>query len=244
MMSKPEDHGAHWDDELAAFALDALEESEREDVVRHVAGCDRCAERLRWLGPAIDVIPATVAPQEPPPELRARLMEIVEREGAATPASAPAAPRRPLLERLGLGNLSLRPALAGLAVILLVAAGVVGYGVRDNEGSNTEVYAAVGQGPGELASGTLRVDGDSGTLEVRDLPATKPGEVYQAWVEDSPEAGGAIHPSSVFVVSEDGVGDVAIPRGLEDAERVMVTREPKGGSEKPHESALMTATLD
>ena len=76
------------------------------------------------------------------------------------------------------------------------------------------------------------------------MPATKPGEVYQAWVEDSPEAGGAIHPSSVFVVDEDGVGDVAIPHGLEDAERVMVTREPKGGSEKPHESALMTATLD
>jgi hypothetical protein len=88
------------------------------------------------------------------------------------------------------------------------------------------------------------VEGDRGALTVANLPPTGPGEVYQAWVQDSPEHGGAVHPSSVFVVSDDGSGHVAIPHGLSAAERVMVTREPKGGSEKPHESSVLTADLD
>lgn len=244
-MSPAEEHGERWDDEVAAFALNALDERESQAVAQHIAECERCAARLRWLEPAIDVLPASVAQQDPPPELRARLMGIVELEGDSeeVPAS-PRRERRPLVERLGLSGLALRPAIAGLAAFLLLAAGVLGYALRDDGDSGAEVYAAVGQGQGSLAEGTLHVDGDSGTLEVRGLPATDRDEVYQAWVEDRPELGGEVHPSSVFVVSQDGVGGVAIPHGLENAERVMVTREPRGGSETPHESSLITAELE
>lgn len=45
------------------------------------------------------------------------------------------------------------------------------------------------------------------------------------------------------MLSKDGTGTVAIPSGLEDASRVMVTREPKGGSEVPGESALISAEI-
>ena len=48
----------------------------------------------------------------------------------------------------------------------------------------------------------------------------------------------------MFVVADDGSGTVMIPHGLSQAERVMITREPKGGSEKPHESSVLTADLD
>ena len=244
-MSATDEHGARWDDDVAAYALDALDEREAAAVARHVADCERCASRLRWLLPAVDVIPAAVSQQDPPPELRERLMTIVEREAAVgeQPRPAPHA-RRPLLERLGLGGMSLRPAMAGLAALLLVVAGVVGYAVRDGGESEARVYAAVGQGQGSLAEGNLQVEGDSGTLTVSGLPATDRDEVYQAWVEDRPELGGEVHPSSVFVVSADGVGDVAIPHGLENAERVMVTREPRGGSDTPHENSLITAELE
>jgi hypothetical protein len=178
---------------------------------------------------------------EPPPALRSRLMDVVEREAAQPAAAAPA--KRSWRERLGLSGLALRPALAGLAVLLIVAAGVAGYVARDGD-SGTTSYAARGVGEGKLAHGTLEVDGDQGSLTVANLPPTHPGEVYQAWVQDSPEHGGAVHPSSVFVVSADGSGSVMIPHGLSNAERVMVTREPEGGSEKPHESSLITADLD
>ena len=232
-----------WSEDLAAYMLGALEPGEAAELERHLAECEECTERLRWLSPAIDVLPATVSQQVPPPELRSRLMDVVERE-AAQPAGAPAAPaQRSWRERLGLSGLALRPALAGLAVLLIGAAGVTGYIARDG-GSDPTSYAARGVGEGKLAHGTLEVEGDKGSLTVANLPPTGPGEVYQAWVQDAPEDGGAVHPSSVFVVSSDGSGSVVIPDGLSQDDRVMVTREPEGGSEKPHESSLITAKLN
>ncbi len=238
------DHRDRWADDLAAYALDALDESESRAVESHLAGCTECTERLRWLAPAVDVLPATVPQQEPPPELRARLMAIAEAEAPAEPVVTRAGSS--WRERLGLSGWSLRPAVAGLAVLLVVAAGVTGYVLHDggSTGPGAETYAARGVGEGKLAHGTLEVDGDRGALTVANLPPTEPGEVYQAWVEDSPEHGGAVHPSSVFVVSDDGSGSVMIPHGLERADRVMVTREPKGGSEKPHESSIINANID
>ena len=135
--------------------------------------------------------------------------------------------------------------MAGLAAFLLLAAGVLGYALRDGTDSGPQVYAAVGQGQGSLAKGTLRRRRRLG--DARRSAACREAErdeVYQAWVEERPEAGGEVHPSSVFVVSDEGVGDVAIPSGLEDAQRVLVTREPRGGSETPHESSLITAEIE
>jgi anti-sigma factor RsiW len=235
-------HNDRWGDDLAAYALDALDATEREAVERHLADCADCTERLRWLMPAVDVLPATVPQAEPPPALRARLMEAVEAEAADPVAARPAA--RSWRERLGLTGLSLRPAVAGLAVLLVVAAGVTGYVLRDGDsGPQAESFAAQGVGSGKQAHGTLEVEGDRGTLTVADLPPTKPGEVYQAWVQDTDAHGGTIHPSSVFVVTDDGSGTVTIPHGLSRAQLVMVTREPEGGSEKPHSHSVMNAEL-
>ncbi len=94
-----------------------------------------------------------------------------------------------------------------------------------------------------LASGTLEVDGDEGTLLVANLPAPPRDEVYQAWLQHKGSDGGIV-PSSVFVVHDDGSGAVAIPEGLDGAARVLVTREPEGGSKKPTEGALLTAELE
>jgi hypothetical protein len=233
-------------DDLAAYALDALDAREAALLEHHLAECPVCEERLQWLMPAIDVLPVTVAQQDPPPALRDRLMAVVEAEAEAEGAAARApAPRRRFRMPL-FGELSLRPALAGLGVAVIIAAGVAGWAVRDGSGTGTDTrtYAAKPLSGKSLASGTLEVNGDEGSLAVRNLPPTHKGEVYQAWVQDpSGPGGGAIHPSSVFVVSQDGTGTVAIPSGLSHAARVMVTREPKGGSEVPGESALISAEI-
>jgi anti-sigma factor RsiW len=245
---RDEDQAAHaerWNPELAAYALDALEPEERQQVEEHLAGCAACGERLRWMWPAIDVLPATVRPEPPPPELKERIMAVVEREAApagAAPADGEAAGGR---SWLGLDRLRLRPALAGLGVALLLAAAVAGYAIRSGDdggdGSAPEVYSA--EAEGSAASGRLEVEGDAGTLHVAELPPAGRGHVYQAWIEDAAGAGGAIHPSSVFVVAGDGTGDVAIPEGLDAAGRVMVTREPEGGSRRPSGSPLLTVEI-
>jgi anti-sigma factor RsiW len=227
-------HRERWAGELAAYALDALDPADRRGVEEHVDGCEACTARLRWMQPAVDVLPATVAPQSPPPRLKRRIMDVVERE-------APAA-RRPWLR---LGGMRLRPVLAGLAVVVLIGV-AAGYAIRDGgsggQADTDEVIAAHPEG-GSGASGRLEVDGDKGMLHVTNLPPIRGGEVYQAWIEDKSSAGGAMHASSVFVVSGDGVGDVAIPHGLADARRVMITREPKGGSAHPSEDSLLTADM-
>jgi anti-sigma factor RsiW len=233
-------HGERWNDDLAAFALDALGAAERRVVAEHLEDCEICSERLRWMLPAVDVLPATVAQRKPPPALKSRIMDVVERE--AEPAAEPARRRFSGL----FAGLSLRPALAGVGVFLLIAAAVTGYVLRDggDEPANPEVvYTATAEKPSSSAHGRLVVDGDAGTLHVAGLPPTGDGQVYQAWIQDKGSVGGSVHASSVFVVSEEGVGDVAIPHGLSKARRVMITREPKGGSKHPSENSLLTAVM-
>jgi hypothetical protein len=249
-----DDHADRWNDDLAAYALDALEPAEQAALVEHLAGCPICTERLRWLTPAVDVLPATVAPQQPPEALKSRLMDVVQRESsmiesAADPGRAArserADPRRGRVRR-AFGGLSPRPLVAVLGVLLLLAVGVAGYAIVDGDSGSgsARVYAAKGATNDSIASGSLEVDGDAGSLHVSNLPATGRGEVYQAWIQDSGAGGGAIHPSSVFVVAAGGTGDVAIPNGLSNASRVMVTREPRGGSEHPSENPVLTAEMN
>lgn len=237
-----DEHLERWGDEIAAYALDALDPPERETFVAHMEGCEACRERLRWLAPAIDVLPATVPQQQPPAALKARLMDVVERE--AEPPPVPERPAERSRRPSWFLGLTLRPALAGMAVVLVLVAGAVGYAIHDSggDGDPTQTFAAEGAGSDKGATGTLEVEGDAGSLHVDDLPPTRRGQVYQAWIRDRGRDG-AVQPSSVFVVSADGVGDVAIPHGLADAKLVMVTREPKGGSEEPSGGAVLTAEM-
>lgn len=243
-MTEPTEHRDRWQDDLAAYSIDALDERESFLVERHLEECDACAEQLRWLAPAVNVLPATVVQRVPPPELRERLMAIVTEEAAA--AKSPERAVAPVGERRrrwlpSFEGMTLRPALAGVATFLLLVAGVTGYALRDGSATDPKrTVPARGAQPSALASGSLQVDGDSGVLHVRNLPPTGDGEVYQAWVQD---ARGSIHPSSVFVLAKDGTGNVAIPHGLEGAQQVMVTREGEGGSDKPHENPLITAPV-
>ncbi len=58
-------------DDLAAYALGALDPGEAAALERHLAGCPACSERLLWLRPAVDLVPASVRQVEPPASLRA-----------------------------------------------------------------------------------------------------------------------------------------------------------------------------
>ena len=244
-MSEHSANCEHWHDEMAAYALDALEQAEATELKAHLDGCSSCTERLRWLQPAVDVLPVTVVQQDPSAELRERLMATVRAEAAdADPAPAATPARRWRLRMPGFGEFGMRPALAGFGVALLLVAGVAGYALNgEDSGVSSQTYEARGLEGNSVATGQLVVNGDEGSLEVHGLPPTEKGQVYQAWVRESAENGGSIKPSSVFVVADDGTGRVVIPQGLDDAAEVMVTREPKGGSEHPGESPLISAEI-
>ena len=69
MSGQQTDHGrcSERHDDLAAYALGALTDREAVEIENHLAGCEACSERLRWLQPAVDLVPASVHQLEPPP---------------------------------------------------------------------------------------------------------------------------------------------------------------------------------
>jgi anti-sigma-K factor RskA len=229
-------------EEIGAYLLGALTDLERHAFERHMSTCAECRDEVESLRPAADALPRSVEQVEPPPSLKTSLMEVVEREAREAEgesATAPARRRPPLRERLRMP--SLRPALVvgGIALALGLAAGF-GVAQLGDEGSRT-VAATVDETSIPMASGNLQVEGDGengAILRVTGMPRLDDG-VYQAWVQ----RGGTVVPQPTFEVGEDGGGAVAVPEDLSGAEAVLVTREPRGGSDTPSEQPIMSVPL-
>jgi hypothetical protein len=232
------DHTSYRDD-LGAYLLGALTDLERQAFERHLAGCAECRGELERLRPAADALPRSVEQIEPPPSLKASLMEVVERE-AGDAASEPARGRPALRLRL--------PSLAGLRPALVagaLAVGVIaGFGVAQLGGDDDArtVVATVDESRLPQASGRLQISGDGedgAILRVQGMPTPGGGRVYQAWVQRD----GAVVPQPTFEVGEDGGGAVAVPDDLSGAEAVLVTREARGGARAPSEPPVLRVPL-
>jgi anti-sigma factor RsiW len=224
-------------DEVGAYLLGALTDAERSAFERHLAGCAECRHELEALRPAAELLPRSVEQIEPPPSLKRSLMDVVEREAHAAGTAEPR--RAPLGERLrGL----LRPVRPLVAAGALAAAVLIGFGVAQLGGGDEArtVQASVNQSALPGASGRLDVKSDGeAILEVRGMPSPGRGRVYQAWVQRD----GMVEPQPTFEVGTDGAGAVAVPEDVSDAQAVLLTREPRGGSRAPSEKPILTVRL-
>jgi anti-sigma-K factor RskA len=225
-----------WRADLAAYLLGSLDDDERVAVEQHLEDCDSCREELRWLQPAIDLLPEAVAQVEPPPQLRERLLAEVGSEAAPEPAAQDKKGRRESERRGFLRGFMLRPA-TGLAALALVAAAIAGYALNDGTGSSGPGTTTIrNQGPGELQAALDR-SGDSGTLQLTGLRQAPSAHVYQAWVQ---ERGGKVDPVSLFDARHNGTASVSLDHKLGGVDAVMVTVEPRGGSHQPTAPAVIS----
>jgi Anti-sigma-K factor rskA len=131
-----------------------------------------------------------------------------------------------------------RPAVAALGAAAVIAAGVIGYSLRGESDSST--FQANPSPAAPRAEAELVVENDSGTLHASGLPPLQRDEVFQAWIQKPDQA--ELEPSTLFVPGQGGTATATIP-GLEDAEAVLVSREPRGGSTHPTTEPLLSATL-
>jgi anti-sigma-K factor RskA len=222
-------------DEIAAYALGALDEGAGAKLEEHLAECEECAAYLRWLQPAVDQLPASVPQLEPPPQLGRRLAETVRGEAQRLRAGEdePGGSRWRSWR-----GIAWRPATA-LAALALLAVGAVGGWLASDSGSEAEVIVAEATG-GEPVDAALHRGGAAATLQVDAVPPLGRDDVYQVWVQRN----GELNPSSTFVLDDDGSGDAVVEEPLEGAEAVLVTAEPRGGSESPTSPPILRAPLD
>ncbi len=191
---------------------------------------------------AAEALPVAAPPMRPPPALKARIMAEVEREAELLRSAGPAADRPAPARRRRLAWPSLRfptPAVAALAcAALLVGLGAGAWLFGSGRGHTVDF-----QRSGALsanASAELDINGDTGVLVARGLPAPPAGRVYQVWLQRD---GQAPEPTAaLFTPRRDGsamasVGDV---KGVD---KVMVSSEPLGGSPAPTRAPILIATM-
>jgi anti-sigma-K factor RskA len=220
------DH-TRWSEDLAAYMLGALDRDEAATLERHLAGCDRCREEMRWLEPAVQTLPEAVERQEPPRQLRETLMaEVRDDLGEAEARPAPARRRRWLL----------KPAM-GFAVVALLVAGVVGYEVG-NDGSGEGGASTLERQVGDLNVKMVQ-EGDSGTLQLSGVHQLPPDKVLEAWVEREGEVEAV---PALFVPDRHGQAETRIA-DMSGVGTVMVTEEPQGGSDAPTGEPIMTMAV-
>lgn len=236
---------------VGAYLLGALSEYEEAAFLSHLDECPVCSDEVARLRPAVEALPRSVTPVEPPPELKSSIMAIVEaearqRSGARARSGFLAGLRR-RLAAAGEGLSAMRPAAAWAGACLILVMGVLsGYGITriaSDEEASKALVAKVDTVRLPSATGSLTVSGGdsgkSGILRVHGMPALDADSTYQVWIKRD----GEVIPGSLFSVGPDGEGATAVPEDLEDAEAVLVTRERAGGARAPSEEPVLSVSL-
>jgi anti-sigma-K factor RskA len=233
-----------WSDEVAAYVLGALDPEEMAEVESHLETCERCQAGLRWAMPALNALPETVEQVEPPPSLRASLLAEAERD-AATRAGDARAERgfgRRFAEWLrgpASRPLLLRPA-AGLLALVLLAVAVTSYeiGIGDSGARGEDGTTIVAGKPPGVVAKVIR-SGDGGTLRLSNVAPLHDNRVLEAWVQ----RGERVMPvRALFVPDHEGRATTTLPE-MDGVSTVMVTVEPRGGSEAPTSSPIATVSI-
>jgi anti-sigma-K factor RskA len=215
-----------WSEDLAAYMLGALVPGEAAGFERHLEGCERCQNDLRWFEPAVRTLAESVERQEPPPQLRTALMAEVRSD--AQPQSRPAKRRS--------WSWFARPAIAFAVVILAIAVAAgyeIGKGGSGEGGSSTLVSQQHG-----IDVKMVR-EGDGGTLHLASLHQLPPDKVLEAWVRRE----GTVKPVPALLVPDrKGQAETTIA-DLGGVDAVMVTEEPQGGSETPTGEPIVSMSV-
>ncbi|MET9519046.1 anti-sigma factor [Streptomyces sp. NPDC002994] len=235
-----------------AYALNAVADSERETVERHVRQCTACAQEVRELTATAARLGAAVA-AAPPPAMKRQVIARIE----AVRQLAPQATAADVVRRPTTGRARYMPRLV-LAACVAAATGFGGVAawqfqeaqqagqlaqqVREEAADMARVLAAP---DARSASGSVKGGAQATVIVSRSqnsavflasgLPELPEGKTYQLWFDDND----TMRPAGLMrrdggVVME---GDVGKATGMG------VTVEPAGGSSQPTTTPLALMAL-
>lgn len=255
MPSLDEQHDRdHAPEDVAAFAIGALDPAATALIARRLAGCAACRALAEEYGTVVETIPFGLTPVEPPPAARDRLLAAARARPprANSPVVVPPTNRwrgrwqavaaaAVVLVALGAAWIwdaqdlarSDRPATDPVAVVAAL---------RDQPGVRRLPLAGSPAAPGSSAELLLAPSGATAGLVVDGLPPLPAGRSYQVWFvrPDQTRVSGG-------VFSVDAAGDatalVAVPAALDEFGRFGVTDEPAGGSPAPTGENVLGGTI-
>ena len=247
---------AHPLDDLAAYALGALEPQETAEVKAHLETCETCrAEASEYQRLSVTLAEPTASPSL---ELPAAVWNAISAQLGRRAPDLPAtfAPKPAATPRLFASTRGLLIGWAATAAVLVLVTGFALWReARDEtppggdlaalawskEGSVVPLAAANGD---RKLTGRLYFSEDKldGGLAIAGLPTRPPGATYQIWFvrpDQTRESGG------LFIADQRGTAlvKVSIPGPLEQFAGVGITMEPAGGSTGPTSSDLLSGPL-
>jgi len=215
---------AHPEDMLEAFALDALDLDEEERILDHLDGCVQCSDAVDRYQETAAALARSVNPQEPPPGLRARLMQAVSREEPVTqeapaPQLVPSFGDRLIDSRLVRVLVPMAASAAMVLVVLAVAMNIrISGQVDDLKQENASLKASLDS---NVATMTAQIsDAADAESKVMDTVLKLQQASYELARPDnmslelrSPYAGS--RAQGILVVSSDGSRGVIMVAGME-----------------------------
>jgi hypothetical protein len=241
-------------DLLGAYCTDALDPQERTAFEEHLAACGECRDEAADFREVLAAL-ADARPVDPPGSLAdavaVRARTLGHRDGAHLPATGLITPPAPTARQ---ADTPLVPARRRLAPwMVAAAAGAVlfasGFSLGRQPGPSESASASAGDMaavvtvasapdalvlPVDIMGTTSRVvmseEMDKAVFLASELPTPAKEMVYQVWsVTDD----GRMVSAGVFTPDDDGHIAAVLRGGAAGVDKLMITLEPPGGSERP-----------
>ena len=204
---------------VAAYALDALDDSEQREFEEHLASCEQCRAELEGLRDAAVALAYVPEGPAPSPALRDRLLERVHEDRRSNVV--------PLRRRYTL------PAVATFAVAAAAAAIVLGLwgsslsSSLDNKKTALRVLTTGKHIPMGTATQVV-VDSDGQAVVVSNLGHAPAGKTYELWVIQ----GDNVRSAGLFAQGKTG-SPILLSRRVPKGAHVGLSIERSGGVEQP-----------
>lgn len=212
---------------VAAFSIGALEEEEREEVLRHLETCDECRADFEALAEVASWLALIHEPPPLPSGFQERVLTEARRRRAGEIISV-ASPARPRTRWL----LGAAATVAFIAVGTWLALNLATGDVPERQRAALEALVESDrqiQLRGTTSAVASVVPNEDGAVFIAtDLSPAPSESVYQLWLKQ----GGRIVSAGVFEPT-DGIAIVEIDEPFHELDGALVTIEPPGGSPQP-----------